>query len=258
MNINVLQQIGNKTLNKIRNFGTISIFFYKIIKYSVTPKWYFSSIAEQLFRIGFLSLPVVGMTAIFTGGVLALQTFVGASRYAVADTVPSIVVLSITRELGPVLTGLMVAGRISSAIAAELGTMRVTEQIDALKTLSTNPFRYLIAPKVIAAVISLPILVLIADVIGVLGGYLASVYSLDFNGSAYIIKTIRYLEAEDVTSGLIKSVVFGFIIASVGSYYGYNSGNGAEGVGKATTNAVVVASILILLFNYLMTELFFV
>jgi len=254
----ILQQIGAKTLDRIRNFGVISVFFYKILKYTITPRWYFSSILEQFVKIGYLSLPVVGMTAVFTGGVLALQTFIGASRYAVTDTVPSVVVLAITRELGPVLTGLMVAGRISSAIAAELGTMKVTEQIDALKTLSTNPFRYLIVPKVIAASISLPLLTLIGDIVGVLGGYLASVYSLGFNGSTYIVKTLRYLEVEDVTSGLIKSVVFGFIIASVGSYYGYNSENGAEGVGKATTNAVVVSSILILLLNYLMTEIFFV
>lgn len=254
----ILQNIGKRVIENFRSLGVISIFYYKIIKYTVTPKWYFSLIGQQLIKIGFLSLPVVGMTAIFTGGALALQIFVGASRYSVADTVPNIVVLGITRELGPVLTALMVAGRISSAIAAELGTMRVTEQIDALKTLSTNPFRYLIVPRVIAALISLPLLTFISDIIGVFGGYITSVLSLDFNGSAYIIKTLDFMQTEDVMSGLIKSVVFGFIISSMGCYYGYNSGKGAEGVGKATTNAVVVASILILLFNYLMTQLFFV
>lgn len=254
----ILQEIGAQTLKYFKNIGVVSMFFYKIIKYSITPKWHFKLIAQQLYNIGFLSLPVVGMTAIFTGGALALQIFVGASRYSINDTVPSIVVLGITRELGPVLTALMVAGRISSAIAAELGTMRVTEQIDALQTLSTNPFRYLIAPRVIASVISLPLLVLVADIIGIFGGYLTSVYSLDFNPASYIIKTLDFMQAEDVISGLIKAIVFGFFIASVGCYYGYNSGKGAEGVGKATTNSVVVASILILLFNYLMTELFFV
>ena len=198
------------------------------------------------------------MTAIFTGGALALQIFVGASRYSKADTVPNIVVLGITRELGPVLTALMVAGRIGSSIAAELGTMRVTEQIDALKTLSTNPYRYLIVPRVIASLISLPLLTFIADIIGILGGYLVSVASLNFNGASYIIKTLNFMQTEDVVSGLVKSVVFGFLISSIGCYYGYNSGKGAEGVGRATTNAVVVSSILILLFNYLMTQLFFV
>lgn len=255
--MNIINNIGKKTLGYIRSFGVVSIFFYKTVVNTITPRWYFSLIGQQFYKIGFLSLPVVGMTAVFTGAVLALQTFIGASRYAVADTVPSIVVLAITRELGPVLTGLMVAGRISSAIAAELGTMRVTEQIDALKTLSTNPFKYLITPRIIAATISLPILTFLSDIIGIFGGYLVSVYSLDFNGSSYIIKTLNYLEVQDVTSGLIKSIVFGFIIAFMGSYYGYNSGNGAEGVGKATTNAVVVSSIMILLSNYLMAEIFF-
>ncbi len=256
--IETLQEIGEKTLKNFKSIGKVSIFFYNTIKYSITPKWHFDLILQQLFKIGFLSLPVVGMTAIFTGGALALQIFVGSSRWSITDTVPSIVVLGITRELGPVLTALMVAGRISSAIAAELGTMRVTEQIDALKTLSVNPFRYLIAPRVIASIISLPILTFVFDVIGVFGGYLTSVFSLGFNGATYIIKTIDFMKAEDVYSGLIKSIVFGFIIGSMGCYYGYNSNKGAEGVGKATTNAVVVASILIFIFNYLMTEIFFV
>lgn len=254
----ILQDIGKKVIESVRSFGVISIFYYKVIKYTLTPRWYFPLIWQQLVKIGFLSLPVVGMTAIFTGGALALQIFVGASRYSVSDTVPNIVVLGITRELGPVLTALMVAGRISSAIAAELGTMRVTEQIDALKTLSTNPYRYLIVPRVIAALISLPLLTFISDIIGVFGGYITSVLSLDFNGASYIIKTLDFMRAEDVISGLIKSAVFGFIISTMGCYYGYNSGKGAEGVGKATTNAVVIASILILLFNYLLTQLFFV
>lgn len=253
-----LQEIGSKVIGYFRNIGVVSIFFYKIFKYIFTSRWYFSIIWQQLIKIGFLSLPVVGMTAIFTGGALALQIFVGASRYSIADTVPNIVVLGITRELGPVLTALMVAGRIGSSIAAELGTMRVTEQIDALKTLSTNPYKYLIAPRVIASLISLPLLTLVADVIGIFGGYIVSVATLDFNGSSYIIKTLDFMKSEDVISGLIKSAVFGFIIASMGCYYGYYSGKGAEGVGRATTNAVVVSSILILLFNYLMTQIFFV
>jgi len=254
----LLQEIGEKALGNFRSLGVVSVFFYKVIRYSLTPRWHFDHILRQLFKIGFLSLPVVGMTAIFTGGALALQIYIGSSRWSITDTVPTIVVLGITRELGPVLTALMVTGRISSAIAAELGTMKVTEQIDALRTLSVDPFRYLIAPRVIASIISLPILTFIFDIIGVFGGYLTSVYSLDFNGATYIIKTLDFMKSEDVTSGLLKSIVFGFIIGSIGCYYGYNSGRGAEGVGKATTNSVVVASILIFIFNYLMTELFFV
>jgi phospholipid/cholesterol/gamma-HCH transport system permease protein len=253
----MFQQIGEKTLYSFESLGKVSLFFYKILKYSFTSKLYFKEILEQLYKIGFLSLPVIGTTAIFIGGVMALQTFIGASRYSVESAVPSLVVLAITRELGPVITALMVAGRMSSAIAAELGTMRVTEQIDALKTLSVNPFKYLIVPRIIASTISLPILVGIADIIGIFGGYLTSVYALGFNSNSYLIKTIDFLQIEDVISGLIKSIIFGFIIAFMGCYYGYNSNNGAKGVGKAVTNAVVVPSITILLFNYLMTNLFF-
>ena len=161
------------------------------------------------------------------------------------------------RELGPVLGGLMVAGRVSSSIAAELGTMRVTEQIDALTTLSTNPFKYLIVPRVVAATLALPVLVAIGDIIGVLGGYLVGIGRLGFDPGAYIKNTLDFLEPADVTSGLVKAAVFGFLLALMGCYHGYNSGRGARGVGQATTNAVVSASILILAANYLLTEAFF-
>ena len=142
-------------------------------------------------------------------------------------------------------------------MAAEIGTMRVTEQIDALKTLSTNPFKYLVAPRLIAAVISLPLLVLVADIIGVMGGYLVSVYALGFSAGPYINNTLKFLEAIDVISGLVKASFFGFIIGIMGCYFGYNSKGGAEGVGIATTNAVVASSISILLFNYIITGWFF-
>jgi phospholipid/cholesterol/gamma-HCH transport system permease protein len=167
------------------------------------------------------------------------------------------VALGITRELGPVLAGLMVAGRVSAAIAAELGTMRVTEQIDALVTLSTNPFKYLVGPRIVAAVIALPLLVVVADTIGIMGGYIVGTRSLGFNGAAYLKNTVDFLEVGDVTSGLIKSAVFGFIIALMGCYHGFNSKGGAQGVGRATTDAVVSASIMILASNYLLTSLLF-
>jgi phospholipid/cholesterol/gamma-HCH transport system permease protein len=254
----MLAIIGQNTLKRLQGIGEIFMFLYKTTIYSFTPKWYFREFFSQCFKIGFLSLPVVGMTAIFTGGVIALQTYIGAARYNVADTVPSLVVLTITRELGPVLTALMVAGRISSAIAAELGTMKVTEQIDALKTLSTNPIQYLVVPRLFATLICMPILVLIADIIGIYGGYLTSVYSLGFNSTIYIIKTINFMTYNDVFSGITKAILFGFLVAFIGCYSGYNSGKGAEGVGKATTNAVVLASILIFLFDFILTKLFFV
>ena len=170
---------------------------------------------------------------------------------------PNIVAIAMTRELGPVLGGLMVAGRVSASIAAELGTMRVTEQIDALTTLSTNPMKYLVAPRLLAATISLPILAFIGDIIGILGGFLVSVSRLDFSAGTYINATWNFLTAGDIVSGLIKAAVFGFIIALMGCYQGYNSDRGAQGVGRATTNAVVTASILILASNYLLTEALF-
>ncbi len=166
-------------------------------------------------------------------------------------------VLSITRELAPVLTGLVVAGRIGAAMAAEIGTMSVTEQIDALVTLSTNPFKYLVAPRIIAGVLMLPLLVLVADIIGVLGGYLVSIHKLGFNPTVYLQRTWEFLEPLDVLSGLTKAAVFGFIISLMGCYHGYSSRGGAQGVGQATTNAVVSASVLILGANYIITELFF-
>lgn len=252
------EKTGRTVINFIAKVGRFSEFIFNVIKHSVTPRFYPSLILKQLIEIGFYSLPVIFMTAIFTGGVLALQTYSGASRFTAEATVPTIVVLSITRELGPVLAGLMVAGRVGAAMAAEIGTMKVTEQIEALKTLSSNPFKYLIAPRIIASTIMLPILVFICDIVGVMGGYLASVFSLGFSGGPYLNKTFIVVETEDVVSGLIKAAVFGFIIATMGCYHGYNSKGGAEGVGKATTNAVVHASILILIFNYLLTEIFFV
>lgn len=253
----IFEKIGQNTIENFNSTKKFADFLFNCLKSIITPRWYPKIILKQVLEIGFYSLPVVGLTAVFTGAVLALQTYSGSS-FGQEITVPTIVALGITRELGPVLVGLMVAGRIAASIAAEIGTMKVTEQIDALKTLSTNPFRYLIVPRIISATLTLPILVLIADIIGILGGSLASTFSLNFSFIGYITKTMDFLKITDITSGLIKSSVFGFIIALMGSYQGYNSKGGAEGVGRATTNAVVTASILILLFNYIMTELFFV
>ena len=207
--------------------------------------------------MGFYSLPVVGLTTIFAGMVIALQSYSGFARFGAESAVASVVLISVTRELAPVLSALMVAGRIGAAMAAEIGTMRVTEQIDALVTLSTNPFKYLVAPRLGSGVIVLPILVLIGDVIGIFGGYVVGVYKLGFNPANYINSTLQNMEAIDIISGLVKAGVFGFIVALMGCYNGYRSKGGAQGVGQATTNAVVSASILILIFNYVLTEVFF-
>jgi phospholipid/cholesterol/gamma-HCH transport system permease protein len=257
VNVPVVTGVGRTLLNFVDSVGSLSLFAAKGVSHCFRPPFYGRLIARQMMEIGYYSLPVVGLTAIFTGMVLALQSYTGFSRFAAESAIPNVVVVSLTRELGPVLAGLMVAGRIGAAMAAEIGTMRVTEQIDALTTLATDPFKYLVAPRLIAGTITLPMLVLIADIIGVMGGYLVGVFKLDFNSSAYLNNTWDFVVTQDVVSGLVKAGVFGFLIALMGCYNGYRSRGGAQGVGAATTNAVVTASILILTFNYLITELFF-
>jgi len=252
-----LASIGAAAIGICTSTGALSIFTFHSVMACFSPPFYGKEILRQLMRIGYFSLPVVGLTALFTGAVLALQIYIGGSRFGAESTVPSIVAIGIARELGPVLGGLMVAGRVAAAIAAEIGTMRVTEQIDALTTLSTNPHKYLVAPRLIAAILAMPVLVAISDIIGIMGGFLVSTGRLGFNAGAYINNTVNFLTFGDVSSGLVKAAFFGFIIALMGCYHGYNSGRGAQGVGRATTNAVVSASILILAANYLLTEIFF-
>ena len=255
--MNPLAAIGRIFLGFLAATGRITLFTVRALSHCVRPPYFPRLILRQMIDIGYYSLPVVGLTAVFTGMVLALQSYTGFSRFSAESAIPNVVVLSITRELGPVLAGLMVAGRIGAAIAAEIGTMRVTEQIDALTTLSTNPFKYLIAPRLIAGLTMLPLLVLTADIIGVFGGYLVSIYKLGFNPSSYLKNTLDFMSFLDVFSGLVKAAVFGLLITLMGCYHGYHSRGGAQGVGAATTNAVVSASILILCFNYVITELFF-
>jgi len=254
---NFLASVGRSTLAFLASIGRFTIFLFETLSHIVRPPFYIHELGQQLLRIGYFSLPVVGLTTLFTGGALALQIYAGGARFNAESVVPSIVAIGMVRELGPVLAGLMVAGRVASSIAAELGTMRVTEQIDALTTLSTNPMKYLVAPRVLAATIVMPVLVLIGNIIGIMGGFLVGVYRLDFNAATYVQNTVDFLTTGDVTSGLIKASVFGFILGLMGCYHGYNSGRGAQGVGQATTNAVVAASVLILSVNYLLTELLF-
>jgi phospholipid/cholesterol/gamma-HCH transport system permease protein len=255
--MNPVATIGRVFIAFLEAVGRIALFAGVAISHCVRPPWYPQLIAKQMLDIGYFSLPVVGLTALFTGMVLALQSYTGFARFSAEGAVATVVVLSMTRELGPVIAGLMVAGRIGASMAAEIGTMRVTEQIDALSTLSTNPFKYLVAPRLIAGLTMLPLLVLVADIIGVFGGYLVSVYKLNFNPGSYLKRTMDYLEFMDVVSGLVKAAAFGFLVSLMGCFHGYHSAGGAQGVGRATTNAVVSASILILVFNYIITEVFF-
>jgi phospholipid/cholesterol/gamma-HCH transport system permease protein len=254
--MNPLRAIGRATIAVLRETGRFSAFAGHAASACFAPPLYVSQIARQAAQIGYFSLPVIGLTAVFIGAALALNIYTGGSRFNAEQFVPNIVVLGITRELGPVLAGLMLAGRVSAGIAAEIGTMRVTEQIDAMTTLSTDPHRFLVAPRVIAATLCLPLLVIVADIIGVMGGFLVATNSLDFNGATYLRNTFDFLEAADVNLGLIKAAVFGFIIAAVGAYQGYHSKGGALGVGRAATNAVVGATVLILATNYLVTALY--
>lgn len=253
----ILGSIGAAVLAFCATVGRITLFAGSAISHVFRPPYYGREVLAQFMQIGFYSLPVVGLTALFTGAALALQIYSGGARFSAESVVPSIVAIGMVRELGPVLGGLMVAGRVSSSIAAELGTMRVTEQIDALVTLSTNPMKYLVAPRILAATLAMPVLVAVGDTIGIMGGFLVGTERLGFNAASYIKNTVDFLEIGDVTSGLAKAAVFGFIIALMGCYHGYNSGRGAQGVGRATINAVVSASVMILAANYMLTEAFF-
>ncbi len=257
MILNIFEGIGHGFLSFLERTGHLAFFVLRALYHSVMPPYFPNQLMRQLIDIGYYSLPVVGMTALFTGMVLALQSYTGFTRFNAEGAIAGVVVLSVTRELAPVLAGLMVAGRVGAAIAAEIGTMRVTEQIDALTTLSVNPYKYLIAPRVIAATLMLPLLVLIGDIIGVYGGYVVAIYNLGFSPAGYLTQTWDVVESMDVISGLYKAGVFGFIVAMMGCYHGFNSDRGAQGVGAATTNAVVSSSIFILIFNYILTQVFF-
>ncbi|WP_201153270.1 MlaE family ABC transporter permease [Rhodothalassium salexigens] len=249
--------IGRYAISAFAAIGRLSGFAGSALSHIVRPPLYLGLTGRQMLSIGYFSLPVVGLTALFTGSALAQQVYIASTRFNAESAVASVNVIAIVRELGPVLGGLMVAGRVSSAMAAELGTMRVTEQIDALTTLSTDPMKYLVVPRLIAAVVTLPLLVIVANTIGVFGGFVVATQRLGFNAASYLQVTVDYLEASDVISSLVKAAVFGLIIAMMGSYHGYHSRGGAQGVGRATTNAVVSAFILILLANLIITVMVF-
>lgn len=255
--LDILATIGRTVIAACRTIGKLTVFGAEGLSHIVRPPFYWRLFGRALLDIGYFSLPVVALTAVFTGMVLALQSYIGFSRFSAQGAVANVVVLSVTRELGPVLAGLMVAGRIGAAMAAEMGTMRVTDQIDALSTLSTNPMKYLVAPRLLAGIIALPALVLVADILGVMGGFIVATAKLGFNVGIYLTNTMNFLHLEDVVSGLVKAAVFGFLITLMGCYHGYHSKGGAQGVGAATTAAVVSASILILAFDYVLTEMFF-
>jgi phospholipid/cholesterol/gamma-HCH transport system permease protein len=255
--LNPVAALGRGVLGALQATGALVLFALQGISHLFRPPFYGRLFLRHVIEIGYFSLPVVAMTAIFTGMVLALQTYTGFARFNAEGAVANVVVLSITRELGPVIAGLMVAGRIGASFAAEIGTMRVTDQIDALTTLSTNPMKYLVAPRLLAGTVALPFLVLIADILGVMGGWLIGTAKLGFSSAGYLRATLDFMQTMDVVSGLVKASVFGFLIALMGCWCGYNSKGGAQGVGAAATSAVVTSSILILALDYIITEMFF-
>ena len=247
--------VGRVVVAMLATIGRVTRFAGTAFVRAFTPPYYPGRLMAQLMQLGWYSLPVVGLTAVFTGAALAQQIYTGGSRFNAQSTVPAVVVFGIVRELGPVLVGLMVAGRVSSAMAAELGTMRVTEQLDAMATLRTDPFRYLIAPRLFAAVIALPLMLLAANAIGILGGFLLATQKLGFNPSHYLETTRRYLTGDDIAMSEVKAAAFGFFIALMGCYNGFHTDGGAAGVGRATRDAVVSAFILILMSDLLITVL---
>ncbi len=253
----MLALLGRYSLATIREIGKITAFTAKGLKACLTPPFYFKEILRHVVVVGFYSLPIVALTALFAGMIIAIQTYVGFTRFNAEGAVATVVVICITRELGPVFAGLMVTGRVSSAIAAEIGSMKVSDQIDALTTLGVDPFKFLVAPRMLAGMLMVPFLVLIADIIGVMGGFLISTTVLDFSIGSYINQTVQNLEAIDVISGLVKASFFGLCMSVFGCYHGFNSDVGARGVGNATTSAVVASCIGVLALDYLLTAVFF-
>jgi len=252
-----LHLIGSYSLQCMDESGRMALLLWKAVRLAFQRPFNAKNVFRQMEEVGIKSVPVVLITGIFTGAVLALQSYIGFKRFNAEAFVGTVVALSMTRELGPVLTGLMVSGRVGSSMAAELGTMRVTEQIDALYTLAVNPIQYLVVPRLLAALIMMPVLVVFADIIGIVGGYIVSVNMLKSNPYIYMERTWNFLELNDIYSGLLKACVFGVIIAVVSCYQGFYTQGGAEGVGRATTRAVVLSCLLILIFNYIITALLF-
>ncbi len=257
MFIRIIEHIGSFVKGPIGQGGRILILLYSTLKWLVQPPFDIKGTAKQMNEIGVNSLPVVLITAMFTGMVLALQSYTGFKRFGAEGLVGTVVALSMTRELGPVLTALIVTGRAGAAMAAELGTMRVTEQIDAMETLATNPVKYLIVPRFLSGLIMLPLLTVISDIVGIIGGYFVTVIILGVNVTTYMRTTWDFLEMQDILSGLYKALFFGAALSLICCYKGFYAEGGAEGVGKATTGAVVLSFMTILISDYFLSAWLF-
>jgi phospholipid/cholesterol/gamma-HCH transport system permease protein len=252
-----VERIGRIVLENVEELGRILLLFLSALSWMVRPPLKARQIFKQMEFVGVKSIFVVVLTGTFTGMVMALQGYHGFRMFAAESLVGSTVALGMTRELGPVLTSLMVTARAGSAMAAELGTMRVTEQIDALAVMAANPVKHLIVPRLIAGVLMVPLLTVVADFMGILGGYFVGVHILNINSGAFMKNIFKYVTLNDIYSGLVKAACFGLLMALIGCYKGFNTRGGAEGVGRATTEAVVLASISILVSDYILTAMMF-
>lgn len=252
-----IEDLGKKTIDFIRYLGIVSILMSKATANLFHRPIRIKHIIKQMCRVGVESLPIVSLISLFTGMVLALQSAYQMQKISAEMYIASLVALSMTRELGPVLTALIVAGRCGASITAELGTMRVTEQIDALETMATNPINYLVVPRFWALLFMLPILTIYSDIIGIIGGYIIGRYKLHITHHMYHRMTFEPMANKDIYSGLLKSVVFAIIICIISCFEGLNTKEGAEGVGKATTSSVVRSFILIIAADCLLTALLY-
>lgn len=253
----ILDRIGQRFIHIFEQTGLWFDALWRTAYWAVRPPYDVREWFRQMVRLGVDSIPVVFLTTMFTGMVLALNTFSGFQRVHAEQYVASVVALATVRELSPVLVGLMVTGRVGSSMAAEIGTMRVTEQLDALKALATEPIQYLFVPRVIAGLVMLPFLCILGDALGIWGGYIVAVKLFNTNPVVYKTNTFAFLAVSDVTTGIIKAAIFGFLLTLTGCVRGYYTSGGAEGVGRATTYAVVSASLIILLSDFFLTKLLF-
>jgi phospholipid/cholesterol/gamma-HCH transport system permease protein len=253
-----LYYIGSFVINLIRGFGDFTLFQLSVIKLAFKPPFRIKELFAQIQFMGYGSLGVIFLTSFFTGLVEAVQLYNGFHKFGVEDFMGYTIFISIVKELGPVFAALMVISRGISAYAAELGSMRVTEQIDALEVMAVDSKQYLIVPRILATIISLPLLIVFFDAVSNIGAYLISVYSLDVNGYAYLDNLRQFAEMKDINEGIIKGIVFGYIISAIGTYIGYNTRGGAKGVGQSTTKAVVYASVSVFIADYVLSAFFLV
>jgi phospholipid/cholesterol/gamma-HCH transport system permease protein len=259
--MDVVRKLGSESMHLIKRLGVMGVFLAKGFYFSLTPPLKVPLVLKQIQFIGFQSLSVIILTGGFTGMVLGYQGFQTLSRFGSEAFLGPMVALALIKEMGPVISALMVTGRAGSSVTAEIGIMRISEQIDALELMGLNPYRYLIVPNILAAIISVPLLTAVFDVVGIFGGYLIGVKLLGVGSGVYFGEMISHVEVKDVMEGVIKSLNFGVIISWVccfkGYYTGFYTGFGAEGVSKATTQAVVLSSVLILVWDYFMTSALF-